>query len=161
MWTHRKPHSDGVKPLQILHPSSDSSTTNLHISKTMISTSKKTVTEAKHNTNLTDNNHLTNSLSDNNLLVNDTEFVGPSSEIAPVSINNSVLDTKILADYTKNYNDLQIGDFILYLSGESKQNYVGYGKVLRKVDEKDFTIEIRVYNPANANNIWKQFCFPA
>ena len=72
-----------------------------------------------------------------------------------------IQDAKILAEYTKNYNDLQIGDFILYLSPESKQNYVGYGKVLRKIDEKLFSIEIRVYNPGPAQNVWKQFCFPA
>ena len=35
------------------------------------------------------------------------ESVEPISEMSPGPISNPDLDTKILAEYTKNYNDLQ------------------------------------------------------
>ena len=82
------------------------------------------------------------------------------SDDLPETLIGPQTDAKLEADYRTNFNSLVIGDFVLYHASESKQNYVGYGKVLRKVDEEQFTIEIRVYNPGDAVLAWKHFCSP-
>ena len=61
----------------------------------------------------------------------------------------------------RNYNDAQVGLFVLYASAEERQNYLGFGQVIKKMDQEKLTIQVRAHNANDANDLWKAYCMPA
>ena len=58
----------------------------------------------------------------------------------------------------KNFENQDIGKFVLYSSPDPKQNHLGFGQVIRKVDGRNLKLEILAYIPANAAVKWKIYC---